>query len=597
MASRACLQPEFHDEVNAFGMHPAILDRSIHNITTANDWLDKSYLPYACDSLRVYDHLPAETLTYAKQTGNNATEGFDVVITDMSGKPIVEMDGYVQRSVSAVQRSHMATFPRNTGARMAKAMVLGKQGLLDSFEEREVELAPLEADEVRIDVKAVGLNFRDVLAALGQLPEKDKTRDRIGAECSGVVNETGANVKHVCPGDRVVAIARDCFATSVVTDAHSVTYLPESLTFVEGASIPITFLTVDYAFSQLAQLQPGERVLIHAAAGGVGLAAVQLAQQIGAEIYATAGHDSKRDYLRNIGVQHVMNSRSLDFVEEISQATDGEGVDVVLNSLAGEFIPASISVLKPFGRFLEIGKRDIYADSKLSLYPFRNNLSYFGVDLGQFSDTRKEFFMKMFSDLMQRFGTEELRPSPVKTFPMRSMGKGFEFMAKAQHIGKIVFAREDDPEASDAAVDRFRALFGRGIGVNDGLAVFQRLISSGETPPYVMATAEPIADTDSAKRHVVTANLTRSVDTLYREPTNASEEILKQIWEKDLGIPQIGIDDDFIELGGDSINAIMIQTQVEEVFSVRMPLTLLFQHPSIAKLARALDEHARSADA
>ena len=597
MASRACLQPEFHDEVNAFGMHPAILDRSIHNITTANDWLDKSYLPYACDSLRVYDHLPAETLTYAKQTGNNATEGFAVVITDMSGKPIVEMDGYVQRSVAAVQRSPMATFPRNTGARMAKAMVLGKQGLLDSFEEREVELAPLEADEVRIDVKAVGLNFRDVLAALGQLPEKDKTRDRIGAECSGVVNETGANVKHVCPGDRVVAIARDCFATSVVAGAHSVTYLPESLTFVEGASIPITFLTVDYAFNQLAQLQPGERVLIHAAAGGVGLAAVQLAQQIGAEIYATAGHDSKRDYLRNIGVQHVMNSRSLDFVEEISQTTDGEGVDVVLNSLAGEFIPASISVLKPFGRFLEIGKRDIYADSKLSLYPFRNNLSYFGVDLGQFSDTRKEFFMKMFSDLMQRFGTEELRPSPVKTFPMRSMGKGFEFMAKAQHIGKIVFAREDDPEASDAAVDRFRALFGRGIGVNDGLAVFQRLISSGETPPYVMATAEPIADTDSAKRHVVTANLTRSVDTPYREPTNASEEILKQIWEKDLGIPQIGIDDDFIELGGDSINAIMIQTQVEEVFSVRMPLTLLFQHPSIAKLTRALDEHARSADA
>ena len=165
--------------------------------------------------------------------------------------------------------------------------------------------------------------------------------------------------------------------------ASSAVIKPDNLSFEEAAGIPITFLTVAYSLYELARLQPGERILIHAASGGVGLAAVQIAQQIGARIFATAGRPEKQEYLRSLGVEHVMNSRNLDFVEEVRRDTGGEGVDVVINSLAGEFIPASIQLLKRFGRFIEIGKRDILSNSEIGLYPFRNNLSFHAVDLGQ----------------------------------------------------------------------------------------------------------------------------------------------------------------------------------------------------------------------
>ena len=373
-------------------------------------------LPYTCESLRIYRRLAAETLAYGRPSDSDADNSCDIVITDLSGNVVVAIDGYVLRERNPRRlRERYGSSPDHSPP-PSTAMVLTKEGSLKSFELQEMSTASLQPDEVRIDVKAAGLNFRDVLSALGQLPEDDETRNQMGAECSGLVSEIGKNVRHLQPGDRVVAVASNCFATSVIADSHSVSYLPESLTFSEGASIPITFLTVEYALNRLAQLEAGERVLIHAATGGIGLAAVQTAQQIGAEVFATAGSDSKRDYLKRLGVEYVMDSRSLDFVDEVKRDTQGEGVDVVLNALAGDFIPASLSLLRPFGRFLEIGKRDIYADSKLGLSPFRNNLSYFGVDLGQFGKQRRKDLRRMFDGLMQRFATGGLRPQPVKDF-------------------------------------------------------------------------------------------------------------------------------------------------------------------------------------
>ncbi|GAI43783.1 unnamed protein product, partial [marine sediment metagenome] len=260
----------------------------------------------------------------------------------------------------------------------------------------------------------------------------------------------------------------------------------------------------------------------------------------------------------------------------------------VLNALAGEFIVASLDLLKPFGRFLEIGKRDIYADTKLGLYPFRNNLSYFGVDLGQFGSHRKEDMLHMFENLMQRFATGELRPSPTKVFSLKDIGKGFEYMARAQHIGKIVFTVDQNLEAADTELDRFHSRFGNGITVPDGLEVFRRLVSSDETPPCIMVVADSLAASDSTVRHQSSVTFTRPVDTLYREPCDSNEEALKQIWEKTLGVSPIGVDDDFFELGGDSINAIMLQAAAEQSLNLNLSLASLFGNPTIAKMAKLL---------
>src|SRR5207302_9094177 len=175
------------------------------------------------------------------------------------------------------------------------------------------------------------------------------------------------------------------------------------LSFEEAAAIPVTFLTAHYAVNHLARMGEGERVLIHAAAGGVGLSAVQLAQRAGAEIFATAGSPEKRAFLQYIGVKHVMDSRSLAFAEEVMQRTGGKGVDIVLNSLPGEYIPKSLSILAPHGRFLEIGKMDIYMNRALDLYPFSNNLSYFAIDMDRLCRERSALIHLLSLEVMAYF--------------------------------------------------------------------------------------------------------------------------------------------------------------------------------------------------
>ena len=589
MVAHVQLQEQFRAEVDQFGLHPAIFDRSIHTIT---EQLLGLLLPYTCERLCIHGQLPAETLAFGRPSNGNieAHGAYDFVITDCSGKLLVEIEGYVMRTFGSKRRHKWDRATLGEKRRQDRAMVLGKPGLLSSFEVGTVSLPPLQSGQVRIDVKAAGVNFRDVLSALGKLPEGDKSRNMIGCECSGIVSAKGKDVTHVRVGDRVVAAANNCFATGVVADGHSVTYLPEALSFTEGAGIPLTFLTVDYALNQLAHLQAGEKILIHSATGGVGLAAIQMALKVGAEVFATAGSESKRSYLHSIGIDHVMDSRSLQFVDEVKARTEGDGVDVVLNALAGEYIPASLGLLRPFGRFLEFGKSDIFADSKLGLYPFRNNLSYFAIDLGQFISLRPNDLLQMFENLMQQFATGGLRPSPVKQFPLKDIGKAFELMARAEHIGKIVLAVEENMEQSDIDLDRFRSQFGDGIRVNDGLEVFRRFISSDETPSCVTAAANPLAGGDTVVRYQPNVIVTRAIDTPFREARNASEELLQGIWEKQLGISPIGIDDDFLDLGGDSITAILIQNCVEQAFGTRLSFAILFRHSSIAKLSQLISE-------
>jgi NADPH:quinone reductase-like Zn-dependent oxidoreductase len=254
-------------------------------------------------------------------------------------------------------------------------------GVLDHLARRAIGREEPGPDQVQIQVSATGLNFNDVLKAMGMYPGMADGLIPLGSECTGTVVAVGAGVEGFAIGDPVVAIAPSSFGTFVTAPALLVWRKPSQLSFEEAATIPVAFVTSVYALRHLAQLTEGDRVLIHSASGGVGLAAVQVAQLAGAEIFATAGSPEKRAYLEKLGIRHVMDSRSLAFADEVMSRTEGRGVDVVLNSLAGEAMLKSLSVLAPFGRFLEIGKRDIYENRDVGLAPFQKQLAYFSIDL------------------------------------------------------------------------------------------------------------------------------------------------------------------------------------------------------------------------
>ncbi len=297
-------------------------------------------------------------------------------------------------------------------------------------------------DEIEVEVHATGLNFRDVMYSLGLLSdgavENGFAGAALGLEFAGLVTGVGSRVRGLAPGDRVFGFGPGSFSNRVVTKAGCISLIPAGTTFEAAATIPSAFFTVHYALNHLARLQEGEKILIHGAAGGVGIAAIQFAKWSGAEIFATAGSDEKRDFLRLLGVDHVLDSRSLAFADEILAITEGRGIDVVLNSLAGEAIDRNLRILKPFGRFLELGKRDFQENTKIGLRPFRNNISYFGIDADLLMKERPELAEKLFREVMALFGEGVLKPLPYRCFEAEDIVDAFRYMQQSRHIGKIV---------------------------------------------------------------------------------------------------------------------------------------------------------------
>jgi acyl transferase domain-containing protein/NADPH:quinone reductase-like Zn-dependent oxidoreductase/NAD(P)-dependent dehydrogenase (short-subunit alcohol dehydrogenase family)/SAM-dependent methyltransferase/acyl carrier protein len=320
-----------------------------------------------------------------------------------------------------------------------------KTGALENLILRRAERRPPGPGEVEIEAHFTGLNFRDVMKAMGVYPTEGDVPLVLGDECAGIVTAVGEGVEGIAPGDRVAAIASG-FSTHLTVRADFVIPLPGHIGFGEGATIPITFLTAYYALHHLGRIRRGERILIHAAAGGVGLAAIQFAMDAGAEVFATAGSPEKREFLRSLGVQHILDSRTLDFADRVMEITGGEGVDLVLNSLAGEAIPKSLGLLRGYGRFLEIGKTDIYQNSQLGLWPFRNNLSYFAIDLDRLFNDRPEIAGELFREVAAYFRDGRLKPLPHTAFPVSQAQAAFRHMAQARHIGKIVLDMRD-PDA------------------------------------------------------------------------------------------------------------------------------------------------------
>src|SRR5690625_3267503 len=305
-------------------------------------------------------------------------------------------------------------------------------------------------NEIEIEVAATGLNFRDVMWTIGLMPEEALEEGfagpTLGMECSGVITAVGEGVTGMQTGMRVLAFAPACFSSHVIVSTRAVAPIPGDLSLEEAATIPSTFFTAYYALVHLAQIEAGERVLLHGGAGGVGLAALQIAKWRGAEVFATSGSPEKRALLRLLGADHVLDSRSLEFADQILTLTGGEGVDVVLNSLAGEAMERSLQLLRPFGRFLELGKRDFYGGTRLGLRPFRQNISFYGIDADQLLTRRPQLAGRLFREMVELFREGELRPLPYRRFDYREVVQAFRLMQQSGHIGKIVVSTP--PEAA-----------------------------------------------------------------------------------------------------------------------------------------------------
>ncbi|MET9297335.1 SDR family NAD(P)-dependent oxidoreductase [Streptomyces sp. NPDC003077] len=290
--------------------------------------------------------------------------------------------------------------------------------------------APLAPGQVRIAVRAAGLNFRDVLIALGMYPEPAL----MGTEGAGVVTATGPGVSGLAPGDRVMGVLTGAFGPSVVADHRTVVRIPESWTFAEAAAVPVVFLTAYYALRDLAGVRPGERLLVHSGAGGVGMAAIQLARHWGVEVYATAS-PGKWEALRRLGVEpeRMASSRTLDFERSFAAASGRRGMDVVLNSLAREFVDASLRLLGPGGRFVEMGKTDVRdPEDVASRHP---GVAYRAFDLGEAGPER---LGELLTEIVELFERGVLHHLPATTWDVRRARDAFRYVSQARHTGKVV---------------------------------------------------------------------------------------------------------------------------------------------------------------
>ena len=411
------------------------------------------------------------------------------------------------REVSALESKRLAADDLDLGT--TYRVTMPAPGIVDTLRAIETDRRAPAQGEVEIAVEAVGLNFRDIMAASGLLPEeaeKGAAWDALGLECAGVVTRVGKGAKGLKKGDRVMTTGKGCLAAHFRVPAEIAFRLPKSVSSVEAATIPSAFVTAYYALITQARLRKGERVLIHLATGGVGLAAIQVARMVGAEIFATAGSEKKRSYLRKLGIKHVMDSRSLDFAEQVMKATGGEGVDVVLNALAGPAIEKGLSCLRPFGRFCEIGKRDVYSDSAIGMRALARNVTVFVIDMANIDAKHAPEIAAINHELLRLFAARKLKPLPTRTYPVSRVAEAFKLMQRAEHIGKVVVTLDEaEPEIErDAGREiRFAEKGGYLItgGLNGlGLAIAEWMSQQGAGGLYLMGRSG--ASTEEAKKVV-----------------------------------------------------------------------------------------------
>lgn len=312
-------------------------------------------------------------------------------------------------------------------------------GDLESLELVACDRVPPGPGEIEVAVSASSINFADVLVAFGRYPAFEGRLPALGTDFAGVVTAVGPGVTGHRVGDHVGGLsANGCWATFLTCDARLAVTLPAGLADDQAAAVTTAHATAYYGLHELARIKAGERVLIHSATGGVGQAAIAIARAAKAEIFATAGSEERRQLLCDMGIEHVYDSRSVEFADLIRRDTDGYGVDIVLNSVVGAAQRAGVELLAFGGRFVEIGKRDIYGDTRLGLFPFRRNLTFYALDLALMSFSHPDRLRDLLNTVY-RLTADGSLPMPQSThYPLADAATAIRVMSGAQHTGKLV---------------------------------------------------------------------------------------------------------------------------------------------------------------
>lgn len=372
-----------------------------------------------------------------------ATEAGDMEYSEKDGALVVPriinddaMNLFVHREV---QSDSCAPYLQDFASSRRLKMNFGTAGALDSLyfhDDQAMEVALGEL-EIEIDVRATGMNFKDVVIAMGQL-----SQPYLGIECAGVVSRVGHGVTSLAVGDKVCAMSHGAYSTVARCPASSAARIPASMSFETAASIPVVYCTAYYGLIDLGRLCEGEKVLIHAAAGGVGQAAIQLAKMQGAEIFATVGSPEKKKFIMEsygIPESHIFSSRDTSFGPSIRDATAGKGVDVIINSLAGDLLRESWDCIGHFGRFIEIGKRDITSNTRLEMTKFEHNATFSSVDLTVLASEKPKRMAATFADVMELFESDTVKPiAPITVFGISQVETAFRLLQSGKTTGKLV---------------------------------------------------------------------------------------------------------------------------------------------------------------
>ncbi|KAH8690939.1 kinase subdomain-containing protein [Talaromyces proteolyticus] len=336
----------------------------------------------------------------------------------------------------------LAKIPAQPLTEVSLKLDIGSIGMINTLRWTPVENCQLEKGQIEIDMQYIGLNFRDVMGAMGLYGNPEE----FGTEGTGIVRRVASDVADFKVGDRVLVINLGVFRTRFISSSEYCLKIPDGIPLAEIATTPCAYMTCLYCLIYLARLQPGESVLIHSACGGVGLSAIRICQVIGAELFVTVGSEEKVNYLiSNFGIprNRIFNSRNSSFREDILSATNGKGVDVVLNSLSGKLLHASWDCVASFGRMIELGKRDFVSNGHLNMAPFIQNRSYFGFDLTQTTENPRvrSIMFELYLSWHEKIAT--LKPTTV--YNAASVVNAFKFMQQGTHIGKILIQMPHDP--------------------------------------------------------------------------------------------------------------------------------------------------------
>nr|A0A348HAX6.1 RecName: Full=Highly reducing polyketide synthase phiA; Short=HR-PKS phiA; AltName: Full=Phomoidride biosynthesis cluster protein A [fungal sp. ATCC 74256]BBG28498.1 putative polyketide synthase [fungal sp. ATCC 74256] len=339
-------------------------------------------------------------------------------------------------------------------------MYVGTPGLLDTlhFTEDDRLEEDLPDDWVEMQIKASGINFKDVMMAMGQIKVEN-----LGWECSGILTAVGKHVKGLKIGDRVVCHGSGTFATHSRGPAANAMKIPDNVTFETAAALPVTYVTAYHSIHNVARLQPGETILVHAATGGLGQAIVELCKLVGAEIFVTVGTPEKKRFVQehfHIPEDHILWSRDNSFAKAVKRLTNGKGVDVVMNSLAGELLRLSWECIAPYGRFVELGQRDITVNSRLEMSHFARNASFTAFNLAYMVQYNPEVANDVFARVLHLFAQGAVKgPSPVEVYPFSQMEAAFRRMQTGGHMGKLVAVSRPGDMVKVIAQDKSKNMF------------------------------------------------------------------------------------------------------------------------------------------